>query len=226
MKRKFLYSESRLAEVTGLSRAQLKKSRVKGEWRKGKGKGGPVELSERGVQKVLERFGIQEVDLDGARLGSRDGTQRSLNQLAPPVTLKNPLPNPPILSTASTIEGFPCRWCGRDAFRDPKNLEPWHAKQFCNQECMELGEKNPDRAFQAIPDLKLLKVSQLPPNKRILRAQNGTGEVYQVIVPSSLVWAIGDPLRAKVSEKHQGYFELVGKAPRWRGDRIYRHEFV
>lgn len=77
-----------------------------------------------------------------------------------------------------------------------------------------------------LTDLKLLHVSQLVPNKRILRATNGTGEVYQVIVGSSAVWAIGDPLRAKTSVNHNGYWEAVGRAPRWRGDRIYRMEFA
>lgn len=75
------------------------------------------------------------------------------------------------------------------------------------------------------PETRMLKVTFLPTNKRLVRACNGTGVEEWVIVPTNLVWAVGDPLRAKAS-KNVGYLELVGKAPRWRGDKIYVHEFV
>lgn len=182
MKRKWLYSEAGLSEATGLSRIQLKRYRVKGEYRYGKGKGGPVELSQRAVDVVLQKFGIPDANLDGARLRLGRNAQRTLHQEQ---------------STLSV---------------------PGH-------EVTTIGTRG-DIVIRPLPDLKLLEVSQLVPNPRILRAKNGTGEIYQVIVPSSLVWAIGDKLRVKQSARHQGYFELVGKAPRWRGDRLYRHEFV
>lgn len=167
MKRKFLYSESLLSEVLGLSRAQLKTCRVKGEWKSGKGKGRPVQLSQAGVDSVLKKYGIEEANLDGARIKGSGESQPAINQ--EPST-------PPVAPM--------------------------------------------------VPVLKLVHVSQLVPNKRILRAKNGTGEIYQVIVPSSEVWAIGDPLRIKPNATHQNYWQLEGKAPRWRGDRLYRHTFA
>lgn len=175
MKRKFLYSESRLADVTGLSRFQLKACRVRGEYRKGRGKGGPVELSERAVEGVLEKFGIKEANLDGARLNFGSNGSRA----------RDPKQDAPIQSSVQ--------------FEKPK--------------------------IWPLPDLKLVEVSQLVPNNRILKAKNGTGEIYNVIVPHSGVWAVGDPLRIKPSQTHHGYWQLEGKAPRWRGDRLYRHEF-
>lgn len=193
MKPKFLYSESKLSEVTGLSRTVLKGCRIKGEWKSGKGKGRPVVLSQKAVDVVLERFGIKDTNLDGATLGLGRDTQPAPNQGNSTITVpRGATPNPLILEP------------------------PRHAT----------GSEKAGTLVQDGVMLKLLHVSQIVPNKRILRAKNGTGEIYQVIVPSNLVFAIGDPLRAKQSERHNGYFELVGKAPRWRGDRIYRHEFA
>lgn len=168
MKRKSWLTEAVLSERTGVSRTSLayfrKKQLDRGLYRKGKGKGRPVEYSEIGVELVLEHFGIKEADLAEER-------------------------------TTGSSESEPAR-----------NQEP--------------------PALTVVPDLKLLTVSKIVPNKRILWAQNGGSEVFQVIVPSSEVFAVGDPFRAKPSQNHKGYYELVGKAPRWRGDRIYRHEFV
>lgn len=179
MKRKFLYSESKLSEVTGLSRTVLKGCRIKGEYGHGKGKGGPVELSQKAVDTVLEKFGIPDTNLDGATLRLGRDTQPVLNQER---------------SSPDLVDGI------------------------------ALATKS-DGWVQVEP-FKLLHVSQIVPNKRILRAKNGTGEIYQVIVPTSDQWAIGDPLRAKPSEKHKGYYQLVGPSPRNRGDRYYRLTFV
>lgn len=196
MKRKFLYSESKLSEVTGLSRSVLKGCRIKGEYRHGKGKGGPVELSERAVQGVLERFGIQETNLDGATLGLGRDTKRALNQ-------------------------------GDSASTSMSDAIAAGAGEACREILSRPAANDaPSAWMEALPELKLLHVSQIVPNKRILRARNGTGEIYQVIVPTSDQWAIGDPLRAKQSEKHKGYYELVGPSPRNRGDRYYRLTFV
>ena len=174
MTRKFIYPESRISELTGLSRTVLKKFREKSipktEWKKGKSKGKPVLLAEVAVDRIKLKFGIEDANLDEARIKGSSESQPA---------------------------------------RDPQ------------QEVLSV-----DTMLTLVPDLKLLTVSALPINKRLVFAKNGTGDILQVIVPSNLVWSIGDPLRAKVSEKHNGYYELIGKAPRWRGDRIYRHEFV
>lgn len=187
-RRKWLYLESKLAEVTGLSRAQLKTCRIKGEYKSGKGKGGPVQLSQKGVDSVLEKYGIKDANLDGARIKGSGESQPARGALSSGAGV-----------TASLQGG---------SLPNTKN------------------EAVAASLLGALPDLKLVHVSQLVPNKRILRAQNGTGEIYNVIVPSSESWAVGDPMKIKPSQQHQGYWQLEGKAPRWRGDRIYRHEFV
>lgn len=194
MKRKWLYSEKLLSEVSGISRTELvrfrKKYVPKSEWRKSKkGKGGSIELSEAAVLRIKSRFGIEDANLDGARTIGSSGKLRARET------------DDSTLSSTSTL--------------------PVSIVQFQSR------HEDFDRSSIGLTDtLKLLHVSQLVPNNRILKAQNGTGEVYNVIVGSSLVWALGDPLRAKVSQNHQGYYDQVGRAPRWRGDRLYRMEFV
>lgn len=207
---KYSFSEKLLSEVTGISRVELvkfrKKSVPKSEWKKSrKGKGGAILLSEPAVLRVKVRFGIEEANLDGARIKGSSGRSRA----------RDPKQDTP---TPATV---PDPWEVLNKVRSDTKRGTLDCAPF------------PDPCFKeavAISDnLKLLHVSQLVPNKRILKATNGNlglGEVYNVIVPSSEVWAIGDPLRAKESVNHKGYWELVGRAPRWRGDRIYRHEFV
>jgi hypothetical protein len=191
MKRRFLFSEQKLSEVTGISRTSLKKLRIempKGKyWRKSKhGKGGSIELSQEAVDIVLKTFGISDTDITNARIsrkipaiclipptiGADTSIPKLLNQIAHP--------------TIKVIEG-------------------------------QIQHSEPP---------KLLKVVQLPPNKRLVKASNGTGIVYDVIVPNNIVWACGDPLRAVPSKLHKPLLELVGKSPRWRSDRMYRLEFV
>jgi hypothetical protein len=212
MRGKFVYSEARLSEVTGISRTdimKLRKEMKRGKyWRKSKkGKGGSIELSSEAVDIVLKTFGIPDTDLTRVRL--------------------------------DYIQEIQCRTCGCTFSKETVRPDPWDKQGFCTEACsLNFGKTaestcHPKQetpiepaALTALPDLKLLTVCALPPNKRIVKARNGSEAVFDVIVPSNLVWSIGDPLRAKQSEKHHGYLELVGKAPRWRSDRIYRHEFV
>lgn len=173
MKRRFLYSESRLSEVTGISRIVLKKLRlemVKGkEWRKSKkGKGGSIELSEKAVEIILKTFGLTDTDITRARLHFGKTVQ----------------------STS-----------------DPKQEEPTVTPMLSVE-------------WSDPPILKCLTVTFIPPNIHILHAKNGSEE-YKVIVPSNRVWAIGNPLRAKVSARHIGFMELASKAPRWPGDKMF-----
>lgn len=196
MKRRVWVTEARISELSGISRLSLaafrKKKIPRVEWRKGKGKGRPVEYSEAAVERVKAVFGIEEADL---ALNDSQGS----GQASP-----------------ASIEGGPCDYCGRTFFREAGSQQV---------ECDMCIEHK--KTLSVVPDLKLVTVSKLVLNKRILFAQNGlVGEQLQVIVPSSLVWSIGDPMRIKPSQQHKGYWELCGKAPRWRGDRIYRHEFV
>lgn len=173
MKTKWKYSEAKLCEATGISRTDLVKLRkdklVKGkDWRKSKkGKGGSIEISQEGSDKILTAFEIKDANLDGARIDS-------INVVKPAVN-----------AVDSTFNVVP------------------------RQE----------------PDVREFKVMFIPSNRRLVRAKNGTGAEEWIIVPDNTKWAIGDALRAKIS-KHAGYFELVGKSPRHRGDRLWPEEFA
>lgn len=94
MKSKWIYSEAKLAEVTGLSRTDLVKLRkeklVKGkDWRKSKkGKGGTIELTEAGADKLLDAFDLRDkVDVTKARL---DATVKLGDVNVPVVTIYTP----------------------------------------------------------------------------------------------------------------------------------------
>lgn len=178
MNRTFLYSEAKLAEMTGLSRTDLVKFRkeklAKGkDWRKSKkGKGGTIELSQGAVDKIVQTFGINDANADGARVDAA------------------------ILMTIPNLETI------QTDFGQVRIIKtPLMDAQF-----------------------PILRVCFLPINKRTLRAKDEREEMFWVIVPNNEVFAIGDPLRAKVS-RHDGYLELVGTPPRWRSDKLYRQEF-
>lgn len=195
MRSKWIFSEAKLAEATGISRVALvafrKKELGTGDYRKAKkGKGRAIQLSQQGVEKVLEWFGIKDADLDGAKLTRSGESQSALNQSDSAPTV-NPSANcvQPEKSDASAII--------------PEPVSP-----------------------VAEPELKLVKVSKFVSNTRIVQALGNPGEYFNVIVPHSGVWALGDFLKIKESQMHKGFWELVGKSPRWRGDRLYQHEFM
>lgn len=208
MKRRFLYSEQKLSELIGISRTDIKKLRLemkKGvEWRKSKkGKGGSIELSEGAVQIVLKTFGLTETDPAPARIDFGKTAKRTIGPKQETLTVPQ-----------SVHDGMADIAAGRTVSFDVALTQPYPQSSTISGAASSV----------TVEVLKLLKVTSLPPNKRIVKAVNGTGEIYDVIVRDSIVWAIGDPLRAKQS-KHHGYLELVGNAPRWRGDRIYTHTF-
>lgn len=160
---KFLFSEARLSELTGINRKYIIKLRQEMEpgthWRKSKTrKGKPIELTQAAVDIILKTFGLS-------------GLEEAVTADVPAKSTVEPVIAP---VTNGLVE---------------------------------------------------LKVTGFPINTRLVLARNGDGKDHFVIVEQSKYWSVGDPLRARPATQSfapQGYLELVGPAPRWKGDKLYK----
>lgn len=83
-------------------------------------------------------------------------------------------------------------------------------------------EPPPSNGTAPQAEMPLVKVSAICLNVRRINAVDERGKVFEVLVGNNEVWAIGNPLRVKVSEVNKMFWECAHKPPRYRGDPIYK----
>ena len=71
----------------------------------------------------------------------------------------------------------------------------------------------------------LLTVTKLPMNPYVLNATDAEGKTYLVRVPSNLVYAIGNRLRALPDGTTIGLYRVISQPPRFRGDSYHDVQF-